>query len=113
MKFESLAENPTRFSIGEERGYERMRIDEEESEPCTICAEPCAWLSVCFGEFICSHECVEQAWGIYFKNLKEEVERQGRVEREESNIESELCSILKEEEIGMQLKEIRGRRMVH
>jgi len=69
MKFDNETEGTT-FEVVQEKGYERVRVHEDlGTSPCTECGTETRFYSCALTAPLCSHECVDAAWQVYFENI--------------------------------------------
>lgn len=81
MTFDELEPNVIGFEVRNERGFERLHVDEQqEPAPCAVCKTPTRWANIAMECPCCSKECVDEMWKAYFSRLEESLKLEHQLE---------------------------------
>ena len=81
MTFDELSPDVKGFAVMNERGFERLHVDEQqEPAPCVICQTPTRWANIAMECPCCSKECVDELWAAYFNRLEESLNLERKLE---------------------------------
>lgn len=113
MNFNQITKDAKFLDSINERGYERMV--KEDSEPCIGCQQPTAWINVTWSAPLCSHECVDSIWTMYFENITNQVKEVREMESRGEDVQEALDKKIREniEEVQLLRQDEKGGGIVH